>query len=74
MIKEYYVDFSCMIVNAESPEEAEKIVRHHLKFFGLSPEICSIEESGDKQPKEIGIESEETFVVDPNKYIKTGKH
>ena len=64
MIKEYYVDFSCMIVNAESSEEAEKIVRRHLKFFGLSPEICSIEESGDKQPKEIGGRGG----LDPSRY------
>jgi hypothetical protein len=62
-IKEYYVDFSCMIVNAESSKQAEDIALDFLKENGLSPQICNIEESGDKEPDEVGIHAEDTFHV-----------
>ena len=62
-IKEYYVDFSCMIVNAESSKQAEDIALDFLKENELSPQICNIEESGDKEPEEIGIHAEDTFHV-----------
>ena len=62
-IKEYYVDFSCMIVNAETSMQAEGIAVSFLRKNGLCPEISCIEESGDKTPTKIGIKAEETFSV-----------
>ena len=62
-IKQYYVDFSTMIVNARSKDKAEQIAKDHLKRNQLSPDICNIEETENLDNFKIGILAEETFCV-----------
>ena len=67
-VKQYYVDFSCMVVNAESYSHAEKLALQFLQENKRSPCICSVEECLDEDngfinKEEVGIVGEETFFV-----------
>ena len=64
-VKQYYVDFSCMIVNAESDNHAEKLALQFLQKNKRYPCICSVEEctnedNGFINKEEVGIVQEET--------------
>jgi hypothetical protein len=67
-VKQYYVDFSCMVVNAESYNHAEKLALQFLQENKRSPCISSVEEcteedNGFINKEEVGIVGEETFFV-----------
>tara|TARA_Y100000310_G_C20309239_1_gene635449 strand:- start:72 stop:257 length:186 start_codon:yes stop_codon:yes gene_type:complete len=46
MKKQFWVDFECYCINAETEEEAGKIAIAMVKA-GHTPDICSIEWTGD---------------------------
>ena len=46
MKKQFWVDFECYCINAETEEEAGKIAMAMVKA-GHLPDICSIEWTGD---------------------------
>ena len=47
-MKEYYIDFSCWKVRAESEHEAKQLALKYIKEQSMCPEICSMEETGDE--------------------------
>ena len=54
-MKEYYIDFSCWTVRANSENRALTIAIKHIREHSICPLICNIEETGEYFAEKLGI-------------------